>query len=64
MAHCVNHVDTIDLTFKGVPLFIGVVRHGLDVACSLCGFDWGGVLRPYLANEIEEPIAGVRFWEN
>lgn len=61
--HYLNHVDTIDLMFKGEPLYIGIVRHGLDVAYSLCGFNWG-VLKPYLAGGTEKPIAAIRFWRD
>jgi len=62
-AHYLNHVDTIDLMFKGEVVYIGIVRHGLDVAYSLCDFDWG-VLKPYLANGTEKPIAAARFWKD
>ena len=62
-AHYVNHADTIDLMFKGKVLYIGIIRHGLDVAYSLRDFDWG-VLTPYLANGTEKPIATVRFWRD
>ncbi len=61
--HYVNHLDTIDLMFKKEVLYIGIIRHGLDVAYSLYGFDWG-VLRPYLTDGIEKPIATVRFWRD
>ncbi len=61
--HYVNHMDTIDLMFKGEPLYIGIIRHGLDVAYSLCGFNWG-VLKPYLADGTEKPIAAIRFWQD
>jgi len=59
----VDHTDTIDLMFKGEPLYIGIVRHGLDTAYSLCDFDWG-VLKPYLADGTEKPIAAIRFWND
>jgi len=62
-SHYVNHMDTIDLMFKGEPLYIGIVRHGLDVAYSLGGFDWG-VLKPYMADGTEKPIAAIRFWKD
>ena len=61
--HYVNHMDTIDLMFGGEVVYIGMVRNGLDVAYSLCDFDWG-VLKPYLANGTEKPIAAVRFWKD
>ncbi len=62
-AHYVDHTDTIDLIFRGKVLYIGIIRHGLDVAHSLCDYDWG-VLRPYLAGGTEKPLAAVRFWKD
>ncbi len=59
--HYVNHVDTIDKMFDGEVLYVGIARHGLDVAHSLAGFDWG-VLEPYLEGGTEREIACVRFW--
>ena len=61
--HYVNHAETIDNMFGGKVLYIGVVRHGLDVACSLCDYEWG-ILKPYMADGIDKPIAAVRFWRD
>ena len=59
--HYLNHVETIDLMFGHEPLYVGIVRDGRDVAYSLSGFDWG-VLKPYLVDGTDKPIASVRFW--
>ncbi len=61
--HYLNHVDTIDRMLAGEVVYIGVVRHGLDVAYSLCNFDWN-ILEPYLTNGIEKPLAAIRFWQD
>jgi Sulfotransferase family len=61
--HYVNHINTIDRMFNGKVLYVGLVRHGLDVACSLCKFDWS-ILNPYMADGTEKPIAAVRFWKD
>ena len=62
-AHYINHVDTIDRMFKGEVVYIGIARHGLDVAYSLSDFDWG-VLKPYLVDGTEKPLASIRFWRD
>lgn len=61
--HYVNHADTIDRMFKGKVVYVGLIRHGLDVACSLCDFDWS-ILNPYMADGTEKPVAAVRFWKD
>lgn len=61
--HYLNHLDTLDLVFAGEPLYVGIVRHGLDVAFSLCEFDWG-VLDPYLEEGCGKPLAALRFWKD
>jgi len=61
--HYVNYMDTIDLMFGGEIVYIGIVRHGLDVAYSLCDFDWG-VLKSYMEKGTEKPIAALRFWKD
>lgn len=61
--HYVNHAQTIDAMFRGNLQYIGIVRNGLDVAYSLCGFDWG-ILKPYLAEGLEKPLAAIRFWRD
>ncbi len=63
MPYYMDHLDTIDLMFKEEVLYIGMIRHGLDVAYSLCDFDWS-VLRPYLTDGIEKPVAAIRFWRD
>jgi hypothetical protein len=61
--HYLNHAETIDLVFNGEALYVGIVRNGLDVACSLSGFDWG-VLRPYLSEGTDRRLAALRFWRD
>lgn len=57
----VDHADTIDSMFKKDIAYIGIIRHGLDVAYSLCDFDFGA-LKPYLVDGTEKPVAAIRFW--
>lgn len=61
--HYVNHTETIDAMFRGNLQYIGIVRNGMDVAYSLCGFEWG-ILKPYLAEGLEKPLAAIRFWRD
>jgi len=61
--HYLNHAETIDGMFQGEVLYIGIVRHGLDVAYSLCDYNWG-ILTPYMDNGTEKPVAAIRFWRD
>ena len=61
--HYIDHGETIDQIFEEKVLYIAIVRHGLDVAYSLSGFDWT-ILDPYLADGTEKPIAAARFWRD
>jgi len=61
--HYVNHAATIDGMFEGRVLYVGMMRHGLDVAASLSGFSWG-VLEPYVAECGDRRLAAVRFWRD
>ncbi|MBI4604730.1 MAG: sulfotransferase [Planctomycetes bacterium] len=61
--HYVSCAETIDLMLQGRVQYLGIVRHGLDVARSLCDFDWG-VLQPYLEGGVEKPLAALRFWRD
>jgi hypothetical protein len=58
-----DHVDTINAMFKKEVQYIGIVRHGLDVAYSLDSLNMG-VLKPYLANGTDKKIAAVQFWKD
>jgi len=60
--HHIDHVDTIDQMFEHDPLYVGIVRHGLDVAYSLQDFEWG-VLQPYLNRGEPRHVATTRFWQ-
>ncbi len=59
----VNHVDTIDSMFKKEIIYIGLVRHGLDVAYSICDLNMG-ILKPYLVDGTDKRIAAVQFWKD
>lgn len=61
--HYMNHVVTIDKIFRGELKYIGIVRHGLDVAYSLKDFDWG-VLVPYMKDGTSKLLAAIRFWSH
>jgi hypothetical protein len=61
--HYLNHVETIDFMFRGEAIYVGIIRHGLDVAYSLCGLKWP-ILSPYMADGTEKPLAAVRFWQD
>jgi len=61
--HYLNHAETIERMFRGEVLYVGIIRHGLDVAYSLCDFDWG-ILKSYLDNGTEKPVAAIRFWRD
>ncbi len=58
-----NHVNTIDSVFKQEVVYIGIVRHGLDVAYSLCDLNMG-VLKPYIADGTDKKIAAIQFWKD
>ena len=58
-----DHADTIERIFNGEVVYVGIVRHGLDVANSLSKMDWG-VLAPYFAGDIDKRIAGIKFWRD
>lgn len=62
-AHYINHAETIDKMFREKVVYIGIVRHGLDVANSLSEFDWG-VLKPYLEHQDDKRVAAIRFWKD
>jgi len=59
----INHANTIDKMFKKNVIYIGIVRHGLDVAYSLVHSN----LEAHLANApegIDEETAAIRFWRD
>jgi hypothetical protein len=58
-----NHVDTIDSIFKQEVVYIGIVRHGLDVAYSLSDLNMG-VLKPYTIDGTDKKIAAIQFWKD
>ncbi len=60
--HYLNHAETIDAVFDQEILYVGIIRHGLDVAYSLCDFDWG-ILSEYLDQGMDKPMAGISFWK-
>ena len=62
--HYLNHTDTIEKMFKSDVMYVGIVRHGLDVAHSLSQFNWG-ILDPYLTSgQTNRKIAAIRFWKD
>ncbi len=62
--HYVNHIDTIDKMFNGNIKYLGIVRHGLDVAESLTQFSWG-VLKPYYSDSgIDKRVAAAKYWRD
>jgi hypothetical protein len=50
--------------FREQLVYIGIIRHGLDVAYSLCDFDepWSS-LEPYLDRGHKMPIAAINYWK-
>jgi hypothetical protein len=50
--------------FKKKVIYIGIIRHGLDVAYSLCSFDepWAS-LQPYIDKGDKIPIASIKYWK-
>jgi hypothetical protein len=61
--HYVDYADTIDKMYEGAVVYIGMVRHGLDVAYSLQENDWGMFKKHDAASE-DKPTAAVRFWRD
>ncbi len=61
--HYINHVETIDLMFNGNVKYIGLIRNGMDVAFSLCEYDWG-ILRPYIDDGLSKAEAAMEFWRD
>ena len=59
--HNLDHVNTIDRMFNHTPLYVGIVRHGLDVAYSLMDYDWG-VLRRRMTGGAPKHVAAARLW--
>ena len=58
----VNHVDTIDHMYGGNVVYLGIVRHGLDVAYSLSQLDMG-LMQPWISG-VPKPIGCIRLWED
>ncbi|MCD4781584.1 MAG: sulfotransferase [Candidatus Omnitrophica bacterium] len=58
-----NHVQTIDAMFQKQAVYIGLVRHGLDVAYSLSELKLG-VLKPYIEEGLDIEIAAIKFWND
>ena len=63
--HNVTCVNTIDRIFAGTPLYIAIVRHGLDVAHSFTAVmhDKFTVLDQYRSDGADTALAGVRHWK-
>lgn len=58
--HHLDHMETLDQIFNGEAQYLGIVRHGLDVANSLMGYDFG-VLKEY--RQVHPPgVAEAQFW--
>lgn len=64
--HNVNVLDTIDEAFHRKPLYIAIVRHGLDVSYSLANltFDKFSVLDKYKIKGNETKTAAVIHWSD
>lgn len=62
--HNVNCADTIDKIFSVTPLYVAIVRHGLDVAHSLATltFDKVTVIDKYRTDGADTPLATIRHW--
>jgi protein-tyrosine sulfotransferase len=62
--HNVNCAFTIDKIFSGTPLYIAIVRHGLDVAYSFATltFDTFTVIDKYRYDGADTPMAAIRHW--
>jgi hypothetical protein len=62
--HNVNCTETIDKIFEHTPLYIAIVRHGLDVAYSFATLthDKFTVIDKYRANGADTSLAAVRHW--
>jgi hypothetical protein len=60
--HYVNHMETIDKMFNRDVVYIGIIRNGMDVAYSLCQYNWS-ILDDYLNNGYEKPVAAIKFWK-
>ena len=62
--HNVNCAETIDKIFQKTPLYIAIIRHGLDVAYSLTNlkFDKVTVIDKYRYDKAETPMASIRHW--
>ncbi|MCF7889140.1 MAG: sulfotransferase [Victivallales bacterium] len=46
---------------KKKPIYIGIVRHGLDVVCSLSEFNWG-IIQRNMRNGESKYIACLKVW--
>ena len=60
-----NHAETIREMFDGEVVFVGITRHVLSVAHSLCQFDWSrdfSSVRPFSPTGQADPVAAARFW--
>lgn len=62
--HNVNCLSTIDRIFLENPLYIAIVRHGLDVAYSMDNVTHHSfsVLDKYRYDQEETPVAAIRHW--
>ena len=62
--HNVNCAKTIDKIFEESPLYIALVRHGMDVAYSFekLKFDKFTVLDKYRLDGADTPKAAIRHW--
>lgn len=61
--HNIDHLETVDAMFEHKAIYIGIVRHGLDVAFSLMDFDWG-VVRRRMEGGVPKHVAGASLWRD
>ncbi len=57
--------QTIDKIFNHEALYIGIVRHGLDVSYSICELDWEnnlGSIQPFYKGRGERTLAAADYW--
>lgn len=60
--HNLDHVETIDKMFDRTPLYVAIIRHGLDVAFSLMDYDWG-VLSRHMTSQTPKHVAAMKLWQ-
>lgn len=62
--HNVNCVETIDKVFSATPLYVALVRHGLDVAYSFTKVTHAEftVIDKYRTDGADTPLAAIRHW--